>query len=65
MVPALLMVAIEVALLLQLPPVARSVSVAAAPAHNVAVPVIAPASGIGLTVTILILTVAPQLEEIE
>ena len=44
-------VAIEVMLLLQLPPVAPSVKEIDTLAHTVAVPLIEPADGTGLTVT--------------
>ena len=44
-------VAIEVVLLLQLPPVAPSVKEVDEPAHTAAVPLIVPADGTGLTVT--------------
>ena len=44
-------VAMEVMLLLQLPPVVPSVKEVDEPAHTVAVPLIVPAEGNGLTVT--------------
>ena len=49
--PVLLTVAVPVALLLHIPPVAASVSVVVALSHTVAAPDIVPATGSGVTVT--------------
>ena len=59
--PVLATVAIPVALLLHAPPVVPLVNVVVPPAHTVAVPVIEPALGKGLTVTTLVTTALPQL----
>ena len=54
-------VAIEVVLLLQLPPVAPSVKEVDEPAQTAAAPLIVPADGSGLTVTICVAAAVPQL----
>ena len=54
-------VAIEVVLLLQMPPVAPSVKEVDKPAHTVAVPLIVPADGNALTVTTWVAAAVPQL----
>ena len=53
-------VAIEVVLLLQMPPVAPSVKEVDEPAQTVAVPLIVPAEGNGLTVTTCMAAAVPQ-----
>ena len=50
-----------VLLLLHTPLPVASVKLVVAPAHKVGVPVIVPALGIGLTVTIVVALVLPQL----
>ena len=59
-VPVLPTVATAVAVLLHAPPVAASVKPVVEPAHTVAVPVMLPADGNGLTVTTLVAAVVPQ-----
>ena len=54
-------VAMEVVLLLQLPPVAPSVKEVDEPAQTVAAPLIVPADGSGLTVTTCVAAAVPQL----
>ena len=57
----LLMVAIEVALLLQLPPVALDVNVVAVPAHKVEAPLMVPAEPAEVMVTFVVADAEPQL----
>ena len=59
-VPVLPTVATVVAVLLQAPPVVASLNPVVAPAQTIAVPVIVPADGSGLTVTTLVAAVVPQ-----
>ena len=59
--PELLTVATDVLLLLQIPPVATSVSETEEPAHTDPLPVMAPETGNGFTVTDLVATEVPQL----
>ena len=59
--PVLLTVATRVFELLQLPPVAASVSWVVAPPHTVSTPVIVPAVIEELTVTIFVAVALPQL----
>ena len=59
--PVLLIVATAVLLLLQLPPVAPSVKEVDEPAQTAAAPLIVPADGSGLTVTICVAAAVPQL----
>ena len=54
-------VAIVVLLLLQIPPLMVGASVVVAPGHTVVVPVITPAVGAGLTVTVAVVNAVPQL----
>ncbi len=56
--PVAITLAIVVLLLLQLPPVALSLKVIAAPAHKLIVPVAAGSAGAGFTVSIFV-TVQP------
>ena len=58
--PVLPTVATVVAVLLHAPPVVASPNPVVAPAQTVAVPVIVPADGNGLTVTTLIAAAVPQ-----
>ena len=58
--PLLFTVAAEVLVLLHAPPVVPSLNDVVEPAHTVAVPLIVPATGNGLTVTICVATVVPQ-----
>ena len=53
-------VATTVLVLLHTPPVAVSVNAVDEPAHTVAVPVIVPAPGAGLTVTLIVAATVPQ-----
>jgi hypothetical protein len=59
--PLVLTVAIPAAPVLQVPPLAKLLNEVVLPAQIVAVPVIVPASGSGLTVTICVATAVPQL----
>jgi len=59
--PVLPTVATDVALLLQTPPGARSLSVVVAVAHTVKMPVMEPAIGNGLTVNVCDAVAVPQL----
>ena len=59
-VPSVPTVAIAPLEVLQVPPAAASVSAVVEPAHTVAVPVIAPAVGNGLTVTVAVAAAVPQ-----
>jgi hypothetical protein len=54
------MVAMDVAVVLHAPPASASLSVVVAPAHNVAVPVIA--DGLGLIVIVALLAISPEHE---
>ena len=58
--PVLPTVATVVAVLLHTPPVVASLNPVVAPAQTIAVPVIVPADGKGLTVTTLIAAAVPQ-----
>ena len=58
--PVLPTVAIVVAVLLHAPPVAASDKPVVEPTHTVAVPVMVPADGNGLTVTTSVAIAAPQ-----
>ena len=58
---ALLMVATDTLLLLQVPPLTVEVSVIDAPVHTVAGPLIVPADGDGLIVIVFVATAVPQL----
>lgn len=58
--PEVFTVAILVAVLLQLPPVAGSVKFILAPAQTVCGPVITPATGSGFTVTTAVAATVPQ-----
>ena len=60
-IPPLLMVATPVDTELQVPPVTASFNVVAEPAQTVVVPVMVPATGNGLTVTVVVATAVPQL----
>ena len=53
-------VATVVTVLLHAPPVAASLNPVVAPAQTVAVPVMVPADGNGLTVTIVVAAAVPQ-----
>ena len=57
----MLLVATPVETELQVPPVATSLNVVVDPAQTVVVPVIVPAIGNGLTVTVVVATAVPQL----
>ena len=59
--PEVLTVATRVLVLLQTPPVAASVNVVDKPAITVAIPLIVPAEGDGLTVTTFVTAAVPQL----
>jgi hypothetical protein len=59
-VPVLPTVATPVAVLLHAPPVAASVKPVVEPAHTIAVPVMLPADGNGLTVTVVVAAAVPQ-----
>ena len=59
-VPVLPTVATVVVVLLQAPPVVASLNPVVDPAQTVAVPVIVPADGNGLTVTTLVAAAVPQ-----
>jgi hypothetical protein len=59
--PLVLTVAIPEAPVLHVPPLTELLNVVVLPAQTVAMPVIAPASGSGLTVTICVVTAVPQL----
>ena len=58
--PDVPIVAVLVLLLLQVPPEALSVSDVVAPTHTTAVPLMEPADGAGLIVTILVAYCVPQ-----
>ena len=58
--PVLPTVATDVAVLLQAPPDAPSVNVVVDPAHTFKIPVIVPATGNGLTVTIAVAAAVQQ-----
>ena len=58
--PVVPTVATVVAVLLQVPPVVASLNPVVAPAQTVAVPVMVPADGNGLTVTTLVAAAVPQ-----
>ena len=60
-IPPVLMVATPVDTELQVPPEATSLNVVVAPAQTVVVPVIVPATGNGLTDTVVVATAVPQL----
>ena len=55
-----LTVATPVLVLLHMPPVAPSLNAVVEPAHTVAVPVMVPATGNGLTVTTCVAATVPQ-----
>jgi hypothetical protein len=59
-VPVLPTVATPVAVLLHVPPVAASLKPVAEPTHTDAVPVMLPADGNGLTVTVVVAADVPQ-----
>ena len=60
-IPVVLMVAIVVSLLLQVPPLTLSVRVLLLPGHTVVVPLMAPTDGGGVTVTKAVAIEMPQL----
>lgn len=59
-IPVLAIVAMPVELLLHMPPPVASVKLVVAPVHTVAVPVILPAFGNGLTVMVEVALALPQ-----
>lgn len=59
--PVLLIVAIEGLLLLQVPPVTALINVLDEPGHTVVEPVMVPADGVVITVTVAVVPALPQL----